>query len=90
MYGGRDRFGTCRCCRRVVFKNRRHGSRAGTDLYLAFVAFLPRLEYGLELILGNASPHFFSSGQAMAVVLAGGGLGLLGSLSAVLGVRPAS
>jgi cell division transport system permease protein len=59
-------------------------------LYLAFIAFLPRLEYGLELILGNTSPHFFSSGQAMAVVLAGGGLGLLGSLTAVLGARPAS
>ena len=66
------------------------GALAVGLLYLAFVAFLPGLEYGLELVLGNTAPHFFSSGQALALVLAGGGLGLLGSLTAVLGGRPTS
>ncbi len=66
------------------------GALAVGLLYLGFVVFLPGLEYGLEFVLGNTAPHFFSSGQAMALILAGGGLGLLGSLTAVLGGRPAS
>lgn len=66
------------------------GALAVGLLYLGFVVFLPSLEYGLEFVLGNTAPHFFSSGQAMALIGAGGGLGLLGSLTAVLGGRPAS
>ncbi|MFP6625301.1 MAG: hypothetical protein VCC20_17625, partial [Myxococcota bacterium] len=66
------------------------GALAVGLLYLGFVVFLPGLEYGLEFVLGNTAPHFFSSGQAMALIGAGGGLGLLGSLTAVLGGRPAS
>lgn len=63
------------------------GALAVGLLYLAFVALVPRLEYGLELVLGNASPRFFSSGQTLAVVVAGGALGLLGSLTAVMSWR---
>ena len=59
-------------------------------LYLVFVAVVPRLEYGLELLLGNASPHFFSSGEALALVVVGGALGLLGSGMALLGWRSTS
>lgn len=66
------------------------GALAVGLLYLGFVVFLPSLEYGLEFVLGNTAPHFFSSGQAMALIGAGGGLGLLGSLTAVFGGRPAS
>jgi cell division transport system permease protein len=59
-------------------------------LYLGFAAALPRLEYGLELILGNVSPHFFSSLGSLTVVVAGGGMGLLGSATALLGWRRSS
>jgi hypothetical protein len=59
-------------------------------LYLGFVAVLPRLEYGLELVLGNVSPHFFSSAGTVFLIGAGGFLGLLGSAMAVLGWRPHS
>lgn len=53
-------------------------------LYLGYVAVVPRLEYGLELLLGNTSPHFFSSVQTLTLVMAGGVLGLVGSAAAVL------
>jgi cell division transport system permease protein len=56
-------------------------------LYLGFVTVLPRLEYGLELVLGNVSPHFFSSLGTALLIGAGGLLGLIGSATAVLGWR---
>jgi len=56
-------------------------------LYLGFAVALPRLEYGLELVLGNASPQFFTSVQALTLVAAGGALGLLGSATAILSWR---
>jgi cell division transport system permease protein len=65
------------------------GALAVGLLYLAFVAFRPGLEVGLELVLGNSALRFLSALQATAVVAAGGGLGLLGSLTAVFGARPA-
>ena len=66
------------------------GALAVALLYLVFEAFLPSFEYGLELILGNTALRFLSSLQAIAVVLFGCALGLLGSLTAVLGWRSAS
>ena len=40
------------------------GSLAVGLLYLGYLLLVPRLEYGLELLLGNTSPHFFSPGGA--------------------------
>lgn len=59
-------------------------------LYLGFVVALPQLEYGLALILGNVSPHFFSSMGSLTVVLSGACLGFVGSATALLGWRSAS
>lgn len=62
----------------------------GGVLALAFVAgayhlLLPQLEYGLELVLGRAGLIFFSNGQSILLVAAGAALGLLGSITALLG-----
>jgi cell division transport system permease protein len=66
------------------------GALAVALLYLGFVSVVPHIEYGLELLLGNTAPHFFSSEQALALVALGAALGLIGSAAAVLGWRPAS
>ena len=54
-------------------------------LFVGFHGLLPQLEYGLGLILGNASPHFFDLFEVMAVIGTGAGLGLVGSISALVG-----
>jgi cell division transport system permease protein len=54
-------------------------------LWLCFVAVVPRIEYGLALFLGQQSPTFFGSGGMVALLCAGGGLGVLGSASALVG-----
>lgn len=56
-------------------------------LYLGYIAVLPRLEYGLELVMGNISPHFFSSAGSLVLIAVGGGLGLVGSAMALIGWR---
>jgi len=61
------------------------GSLAVALLFAGFHGVLPQLEYGLALILGDASPHFFRPIEAVAVVGAGAGLGLVGSISALVG-----
>jgi cell division transport system permease protein len=66
------------------------GALAVGLLYGGYVLALPRLEYGLELVMGNVSPHFFGASGSFAVVAAGGGLGLLGSIMALVGWRSAS
>lgn len=62
----------------------------GGVLALAFVAgayhlLLPQLEHGLELVMGRAGLHFFSKAQSVLLVVAGAALGLLGSITALLG-----
>ncbi len=59
-------------------------------LYGVYVLALPQLAYGLELVLGNVSPHFFGATGSLSLVAAGGGLGLLGSAMALMGWRSAS
>lgn len=59
-------------------------------LFAGFEAVLPRIEYGLELLLGNSQPHFFSSTGSAFLVVAGSALGLLGSITALLGWRTGS
>jgi cell division transport system permease protein len=56
-------------------------------LYVAFRSLLPQLEYGLALVLGQATPRFFEVREALALVAAGSGLGILGSGLAVVGWR---
>ncbi|MGH0038067.1 MAG: cell division protein FtsX [Myxococcota bacterium] len=54
-------------------------------LWLAFVAVVPRVEYGLALFLGQQTPTFFGGGGVLALLCAGGGLGALGSATALVG-----
>ncbi len=53
-------------------------------LYALFHLALPGFEFGLELIVGSA-PRFFSSAEALMVVVGGAGLGLFGSAAALAG-----
>jgi cell division transport system permease protein len=54
-------------------------------LLLLFRLVLPGFEFGLELLLGGVSPRFFHPGEALALVAAGAGLGVVGSASALVG-----
>jgi cell division transport system permease protein len=46
---------------------------------------LPELEFGLALVLGGIEPRFFALPEAVGLVAAGAGLGLLGSAAALSG-----
>ena len=46
-----------------------------------------RVEFGLELFLGNLAPRFFSLGEAAWLVGAGAVLGATGSVAALFGWR---
>ncbi|MBK7950337.1 MAG: hypothetical protein IPK00_16695 [Deltaproteobacteria bacterium] len=62
-------------------------------LFLVFATFSllqSQLEYGLELVLGRAGLAFFTKGQSIALVAAGAGLGLLGSITALVGWKGTS
>jgi cell division transport system permease protein len=65
------------------------GLLALAGLALGFHALSARFGAGLELLLGNAVPLFFGSGEALALVGVGALLGALGSAAAVLRVRRA-
>lgn len=56
-------------------------------LYLAFSLLLPGFGGGLELLIGNATPQFFSIGHSVFLVFAGASLGGFGSLVALVGWR---
>jgi cell division transport system permease protein len=60
------------------------GAVALALLYALFRLALPGFEFGLELLVGSA-PRFFSSGEALIVVVGGAGLGLFGSAAALSG-----
>jgi len=53
-------------------------------LYALFHLALPGFEFGLELLIGTA-PRFFSSREALFLVVGGAGLGLFGSAAALSG-----
>jgi cell division transport system permease protein len=61
------------------------GSLAVALLFVVFHGVLPQLAYGLELILGDATPHFFDALGIAGVVGTGAGLGLVGSITALVG-----
>lgn len=48
---------------------------------------LPGFQFGLELVLGGVAPRFFDLREACGFVLAGAGLGLVGSAAALIGGR---
>ena len=60
------------------------GAVALALLYALFRLVLPGFEFGLELLVGSA-PRFFSSREALFVVVGGAGLGLFGSAAALSG-----
>jgi cell division transport system permease protein len=65
------------------------GVLALTLLFALFRLVLPGFEFGLELVLGGLTPRFFAAGEALALVVGGSALGLLGSGAALVGdARP--
>jgi cell division transport system permease protein len=56
-------------------------------LYVAFQLLVPQLRYGLELILGNTEPRFFGGPGVVRLVISGAALGMLGSITALVGWR---
>lgn len=59
-------------------------------LFGTYELLLPQLQYGLELVLGRAELGFFTKAQACLLVGAGALLGLLGSITAMVGWRSTS
>ncbi len=53
----------------------------------AYELLLPQLRYGLELVMGRAELRFFTTSEATLLVATGAGLGLLGSITALVGWR---
>jgi cell division transport system permease protein len=56
-------------------------------IYGAYELLLPQIRFGLELVIGRAELRFFTSAGAVRLVAAGAGLGLLGSMTALIGWR---
>jgi cell division transport system permease protein len=54
-------------------------------LWIGYIALVPRIEYGLSLFLGQQSPSFFGVRGMVALLCTGGGLGALGSATALVG-----
>jgi len=64
------------------------GVLAAMLLWVAFLVFVPQLEYGLTFLLGHAVPRFFDA-RELAVLVGGGALlGLFGAMAALFGWRP--
>ncbi len=55
----------------------------------AFELVLPQVRTALELVVGRADLRFFSTAESIRLVLSGAGLGLLGSITALVGGRTA-
>lgn len=56
-------------------------------LFVGYEVLLPQVRYGLELMVGRAELRFFSATEMVRLVSAGAGLGLMGSLTALVGWR---
>lgn len=56
-------------------------------VYGAYELLLPQVRFGLELVLGRAELRFFTPAESFWLVAAGAGLGLLGSMTALVGSR---
>jgi cell division transport system permease protein len=61
------------------------GALALVLLFGLFRLVLPGFEFGLELVLGGATPRFFSGAEALWLVGGGASLGLIGSGAALAG-----
>lgn len=53
----------------------------------AFEFLLPQIRFGLELVVGRADLRFFTTAESIRLVASGAGLGLLGSITALIGGR---
>jgi cell division transport system permease protein len=56
-------------------------------VYGAYELVLPHIRFALELVLGRADLRFFTVSESARLVGAGAGLGLLGSITALIGWR---
>lgn len=54
-------------------------------VYGAYELLLPQIRFGLELVVGRAELRFFTTAESIRLVASGGGLGLLGSMTALVG-----
>jgi cell division transport system permease protein len=63
------------------------GGLALIALWVVFQLALPRVEFGLEIFLGNTPPRFFSLDECAFLIGGGAALGALGSLAALVGWR---
>jgi cell division transport system permease protein len=59
-------------------------------IFGAYELLLPQLRSGLEFLVGRSVLRFFTGGEAVGLVAAGAGLGLLGSITALVGWRGAT
>ncbi len=53
----------------------------------AYELLLPQVRFGLELIVGRAELRFFTGSESLWLIASGAGLGLLGSITALVGWR---
>lgn len=56
-------------------------------VYGAYELLLPQMRLGLELVVGRAELRFFTNSESLRLVASGAGLGLLGSIAALVGWR---
>jgi len=56
-------------------------------VYGAYELLLPQMRLGLELVVGRAELRFFTNSESLRLVASGAGLGLLGSITALIGWR---
>ncbi len=56
-------------------------------VYGAYELLLPQMRLGLELVVGRAELRFFTNSESLRLVASGAGLGLLGSITALVGWR---
>ncbi len=56
-------------------------------LWAGFHLLVPQLQYGLAFFLGNTEPRFFAVAESLKLISGGAGLGLLGSLAALMAWR---
>jgi cell division transport system permease protein len=56
-------------------------------VYGLYELVLPQIRFALELVLGRADLRFFTTSESIGLVASGAGLGLLGSITALVGSR---
>ncbi len=56
-------------------------------VYGAYEILLPQIRFGLELVVGRAELRFFTTAESIRLIASGSGLGLLGSIIALIGGR---